>query len=213
MPGPATDARRRLLGAAALALLGGCAAPALPPGDGERAWAGRFSLVLRSRNRSQAWSGRFALLASAQHSSIELYSPLGSTLARCEWGPWGARIRVAGGDGPREESGEDPQELALRLLGWPLPLAQLSSWIQGRPAPDSGAQGSKGGEGDETSFDQDGWSVHAHSVAPGGRPVRIEIARAPAPAAADATADSGADSGADSAANAAVALRIVLDPP
>jgi len=207
MPGPATDdARRRLLGAAALALLGACSAPAprVPPVAGERAWAGRFSLVLRSGDRSQAWSGRFALLDSAQQSSIELYSPLGATLARCEWGAWGARIRVAGGDGPREERGEDPQELALRLLGWPLPLAQLPSWIQGRPAPGREAQGAKGGEGDESSFDQDGWTVHAHPGAPGGGPARIEIARAPA---------SARNAAADPAANAAVALRIVLDPP
>jgi outer membrane lipoprotein LolB len=162
---------------AAAAILASCAAPA--PGPGAGAYLGRFSLQASTGTKSDAWSGRYTLQVQAGIATLDLTSPIGATLARCEWGGALARISVPAAGGLRTELGPDPQELSQRILGWPLPLAMLADWIEGRP----GAGAPYGVRVDEDTvqeFSQGGWSVRAERETRQAPPRRLELSREPA---------------------------------
>ena len=61
---------------------------------------------------------------------LELASPLGTTVARIEIEPGGAR---ATGAQMQEVRGADADAMTEQLLGWPLPVSGLADWIEGRP--------------------------------------------------------------------------------
>jgi len=172
---------------ALVAGLAACAGPAPAAAPGPAAGiaavpgaplAGRFSLVAASGVRHEAWSGRYAFRDEGGLRQVDLASPLGATLARCEWGPRGARLSVPEGAGLRTEEGPDAQALALRLLGWPLPIELLPDWMAGRPGSGVPAQAATQ-DGSVDSFTQAGWTVKVERPAPGANPVRIELDRIP----------------------------------
>jgi outer membrane biogenesis lipoprotein LolB len=178
--------------------------PAAVPGatGDSRIWSGRFSLITAQDGQTGSWSGRYALTRAlatdppsgnalateppagetrpADRWSLELYSPLGSLLARCEWGPGEARITVPVAGGLHTESGTDAQALAYSLLGWPLPLSRFPDWIEGRPSP--GVPFSWGERSAlATAFSQDGWTVRAEHPAGSPDPHRLDFQYEPAP--------------------------------
>lgn len=170
----------------------------LPPApSAERSYSGRFSMAVTPSAGGEArsaWSGRFSLVVGTRSLVLDLVSPLGATLARIETDPDGARLLVPSAGGIRTEHGADAQDLALQVLGWPLPVNGLSDWIEGRPmpgrpfralAPDAGAE----------RFEQDGWAIRVEAAAGdgGGRRVQMDrVAQGETPA---------------------VALRVVIDGP
>ena len=186
-----TRAMARSLAAAALVfLLAACATVPTAPAD--RSYTGRFSAVAMQGDRREAVSGRFTFEIRGPHQSIDLATPLGTTVARIEIGPRGAR---ATGSSLEAAEGPDADALAERLLGWRLPVGGLADWIEGRPAPGRPAQVERR-NGDVGSIQQDGWSIRiAERFEPGGRPRLLVFERAAAPLAP------------------AVMLRLVLDDP
>ena len=181
---------RWLAGVALAALLTACATvPVAPP---DRSYAGRFSAVATQGDRREVVSGRFAFDVRGPHQTIDLATPLGTTVARIEVGPDGAR---ATGSSLAPAEGPDADALTERLLGWRLPVSGLGDWIEGRPVPGRSAQVERR-DGDVMTIEQDGWTIRvAERLQPGGRPRLLVFERAAAPLAP------------------AVMLRLVLDDP
>ena len=191
--------RRLLLSLVLPLLLGACAALPAPHGA-DHHYAGRFSLAVTRIDpagdapQRDAWTGRFTLQVDARSLTLDLVSPLGSTIARFETDAREARLLVPSNGGVRVEHGADAQALSEQVLGWSLPVAGMPDWVEGRP---SSARPFRPlpADGDKERFEQDGWSVTVEPATadrPGRRLQMDRNGRAGAPD---------------------VALRVVLDGP
>lgn len=197
MPAPATTraaAPVRLAPALAALIfavaLAGCATAPLPAP--ERVYSGRFSATATQGGKRDSVSGRFTLELRGGHRTVDLATPLGTTLARIEAGPDGAR---ASGPGMTETRGPDAESLAEQLLGWRLPVSGLPDWLEGRPAPGRAARVERDG-GRAMLIEQDGWTVRFDEPFEGStRPRIITLERPASPLAPG------------------VVLRLVVDPP
>lgn len=165
----------RVLFAVLLALaLAGCAtSPATAP---DRLYTGRFSVVASTGDKRETVSGRFNVEVRGNRQRIDLATPLGTTVARIEVGPDGAR---ASGPGVDEVRGPDADALTEQMLGWRLPVSGMSDWIEGRPAPGRPARVEREGTR-PVLIEQDGWLVRLSEVFPvSGRP-RLMVLERPA---------------------------------
>jgi outer membrane lipoprotein LolB len=173
----------------ALALAGCATGPATPP---DRFYSGRFSAVATRGETRETVSGRFSVEVRGDTQTVDLATPLGTTVARIEVGPDGAR---ATGPGTPPARGSDADELTEQLLGWRLPVSGLADWIEGRPAPGRPARVER--DGDRAAvIEQDGWTVRIAEVfQSSGRPRLIVLERPASPIAPG------------------VVLRLVVDDP
>ncbi len=181
-----------------LLLLSACASLP-PPKRADHHYAGRFSLAVTRADpdgapRREAWTGRFTLQVDARSLTLDLVSPLGSTIARIETDAQEARLLVPADGGVRVEHGPDARALSEQVLGWSLPVAGMPDWVEGRPSPGRPFQALPP-EGEAARFEQDGWSVKVEDPAEGRPGRRLQM-------------DHGGDAGAPD-----VALRVVLDGP
>lgn len=137
-------ARRLAVLATGAALVAGCAAPSprLDPADDVSrvtAWRGRFAVTATEAatggdaTRQDSATGAFVLrrvAASPRDAlALELFSPLGQTMATASVGAAGARIELADG---RHFEAADPDSLTEQSFGWRLPLSRLTDWLEGR---------------------------------------------------------------------------------
>ena len=115
-------------------LLGGCAiAPvstrneAPPTRDTLAAFSleGRFSLL----SEGKSYSGRLSWRHAGASNELLLSSPLGQGMAEISTSENGARL--TSGDG-KVSTAADAETLTLQVLGYSLPLAQLTDWVRGR---------------------------------------------------------------------------------
>lgn len=160
-------------GALALVLalaLSACATPAPP----ERSTSGRFAAIAELGERRESVSGRFTVEVRGALQSIELATPVGTTVARIEIEPGRAS---ATGPQMQTTTGPDADDLVLRATGWRLPVAGLPDWIEGRPAPQRPARTER--EGNRISLiEQDGWTIRIQEVsATTERPRRLLLER------------------------------------
>lgn len=88
---------------------------------------GRFSL----RSDDSNYSGRLSWRHSGVSNELLLSSPFGQGMAEIATSADGARL--ATNDGKVYEA-EDAETLTRQVLGYVLPLAQLTDWVQGRGA-------------------------------------------------------------------------------
>jgi outer membrane lipoprotein LolB len=163
----------RVLLAGVLALaLAGCAT--VPPTAPDRLYTGRFSVVATTGDKRETVSGRFNVEVRGTRQTIDLATPLGTTVARIEVGPDGAR---ASGPGVDEVRGPDADALTEQMLGWRLPVNGMSEWIEGRPAPGRPARVQRDGDR-PVLIEQDGWTVRLSETFPAtGRPRLIVLER------------------------------------
>jgi outer membrane lipoprotein LolB len=202
--------RAGLAALAAAALLAACAG--LPTGPApERVHSGRFSLTADNGTQRENVAGRFTLAVLRGALTLDLATPLGTTLASLHSDARGAVLTVAeaaaAGDGPdappaqrgpRELRGPDAEALALDTLGWTLPFGGIRDWILGRPAPGQPVR-----QASAEGFEQDGWTIRVLERFEGSAlPRRLLFERA-----AQAPA-SGSPRPAP-----AITLRLVLDAP
>ncbi len=173
-----------------VALLTACATPILVPPD--RAYTGRFAVTTAFEEQRENVSGRFTFEIRGPQQIVELASPLGTTVARVEIEPGGAR---ATGAQMQEVRGADADALTQRLLGWPLPVSGLADWIEGRPVPTRVARVEREG-GRVVLLEQDGWTIRLPEYSEAtARPRRLVLER---PAAANTPS---------------VVLRLIVDEP
>jgi outer membrane lipoprotein LolB len=129
--------RRRVLGLATACCLfaTGCATPRMIPLDDKAYWSGRMAIQVL-KNPPESLSAGFELQGSAVAGEMVLLSPIGTTLARLEWTPEGARLA----QGQQQMESPSLQRLGARLTGTELPIAALFEWLAGRPAEAPGWQ-------------------------------------------------------------------------
>ena len=128
--------RRLLVIAWAGALLGGCAvSPSSPASIGvaqrdaldDFSLEGRFSL----RHEDKNYSGRLSWRHSGADNELLLASPFGQGLAQLTTSERGAQLTMSDG---QVYAAADSEALTREVLGYPLPLAQLTDWVRGRGA-------------------------------------------------------------------------------
>ena len=134
---PPRKCRRRVLALAiSCALLAaGCASPRMIPVDDKAYWSGRMAIQVL-KDPPESLSAGFELQGSALAGEMVLLSPIGTTLARLEWTPQGARLA----QGQQQVDSPSLQRLGARLTGTELPITALFEWLAGRPADAPGWQ-------------------------------------------------------------------------
>lgn len=175
--------RRRFLLCAtfALATLGGCASVApLPAGmrsyTDEVTLSGRLSLRYPVQDKTQSVQGKFLWQQKRDHTDIELYSPLGQTIARIAIMPGVATLEQSGGV---RHVAASPDALTEEALGWPLPVDGMRYWLQGFVRDTDGRMQVAMPETDER-FDSDGWQLSYPSWQANGPvavPKRVDAVR------------------------------------
>jgi len=112
-------------------LLGGCAnlpssSSRTPPRDALVAFTleGRFSL----RHEDKNYSGRLSWRHDGMNNELLLSSPFGQGIAEIVTSESGARLKSSDG---RVYEASDAETLTRQVLGYPLPLDQLTDWVRG----------------------------------------------------------------------------------
>ena len=141
-----------------LLALGGCATalnpkptanPAPKGGAGGGEWTGRLSLKVTAAEpeKNTSFSANFELSGSADQGTWLLLSPLGSTVAKLDWGPQGAVLLSnergtepgpGSGQGPGPRQFESIESLLRHTPVSGLPFAALFDWLQGKPTAVAG---------------------------------------------------------------------------
>lgn len=120
----------------ALVWLGGCALPPpvpQPAQAGTAVWRGRLALRVDSEP-PQSFFAAFELRGRPGSGELQLFSPLGSTLARLQWSPLSATLHNNG----ETRHFDSLEALATQATGAPIPIAALFDWLDGRDVPADG---------------------------------------------------------------------------
>ena len=112
--------------------LAACATPPRPPSE-QPQWQGRLSVTVLSESPS-AMSASFALQGDAHRGQLDLYSPLGTTVASLQWTPKTAHLH----QGNRADQYGSLDELTEKTTGAALPVQALFGWLHGNPATTPG---------------------------------------------------------------------------
>ncbi len=172
--------RRLFLLSAALALaaLAGCTSVTPLPG-GTRSYvdeltlAGRLSVRYPVKDKTQSLQGKFLWSQRRDGTDIELYSPLGQTLARITIAPGLATLEQSGGERRQAASAD---LLTEEALGWPLPVNGMRYWLQGFARDAGGRLQAAMPQGPE-QLESDGWRLSYPSWQASGQvavPKRID---------------------------------------
>lgn len=158
----ANSAMRRSPGVAALflavllaALLGACATVPEASGTARRDTVDAFALVGRFslRHQDKNYSGRLTWHHSGADNELLLSSPFGQGIAQITTSDHGARLTTSDG---KVYAAADSESLTREVLGYPLPLVQLTDWVRGR----SGAAAAEvDGQGRPLSLRHEAWRI------------------------------------------------------
>jgi outer membrane lipoprotein LolB len=122
-------------------LLSGCATPTLSSSSTSEAatpqteWQGRLSVTVMG-NPPTAMSARFLLRGDEHNGTLDLYSPLGTTVGALQWSPQQVQLS----DGMQLQSFKSLAELTEKITGAALPMDAIFSWLQGNNDPVAGWQ-------------------------------------------------------------------------
>lgn len=112
--------------------LTGCAS--LPsPSEQPNHWTGRLVLHIQD-TPAQRHSAGFELIGSASQGELNLFNPLGSTVAQARWTPTLALLQ----QGERIQTFADMPGLLQAATGAALPLTAVFDWLKGNPASSPG---------------------------------------------------------------------------
>lgn len=123
------------------AALIGCATPSRPAKTlasvqhAQPEWQGRLSVTVQSEPVSSMSAG-FLLRGDAHNGALDLYSPIGTTVAALQWSPQSVHLH----QGNRPERFGSLVELTEKVTGAALPIDAIFGWLQGQPVPADGWQ-------------------------------------------------------------------------
>lgn len=144
-------------------LLSACAAPQRASPEASAFHRdGRFSITLTSLDGSQeAVQGGFSWTETEAGLRLDLTNPMGSTLARITVGSEGAVLQHRDGT---QETAAHPDALVEKVVGSPIPVADLRYWLRGEAAmhADGAADkpsGQRNHDGHWVSLTQNGWNI------------------------------------------------------
>ncbi len=98
-------------------------------------WQGRLSVKVEAQP-VQAFSASFELMGDAGTGTLDLLTPLGSTAARLQWSPQGAKLQTTG----EFKQFESLDALTEYATGAALPVTSLFAWLQAQSPPTPGWQ-------------------------------------------------------------------------
>jgi outer membrane lipoprotein LolB len=124
------------------------------------------------RHGKDAASGRIFWRHSDDSDELLITSPIGQGIARISRER--DQFRLVTGDN-KEYRAADAEGLTEQALGWRLPLAGLSDWVQARASPGRQAE-MRGDKDQDLELRQDGWHV-AYEEFREGRPYRMRLTR------------------------------------
>lgn len=161
---------RLALCVAAAAFVGACTTlpghGVAPPGGFEL--SGRVAV----RGVKDSGSARIFWRHSSDSDEMLITSPVGQTIARIRREDGVFHLETSD---RKEYRASDAESLTEQALGWRLPLAGLSDWVQGRASPGRPAEVS-GQPGEGLDIRQDGWRV-AYEEFREGKPSRMRLSR------------------------------------
>ncbi|PQA82613.1 hypothetical protein C5F52_13540 [Limnohabitans sp. TS-CS-82] len=130
---------------ACMCALAGCASPNLPTTEPPTVindvpvnapeWQGRLSLRIQS-DPATSMSAGFLLRGEATYGRLDLYSPLGTTLAALRWTPSTVQLQQGG----QLQRFDSLDELTEQATGAALPVHALFDWLNGVPSMAPGWQ-------------------------------------------------------------------------
>ena len=167
------------IAAVSLALaLGGCAAippaptvaPELPRHEANWTLLGRIGV----QSGEQSLSGQIHWRHRVESDELLMTSPLGQGVARIVRNAEGVAL-----DLPNQPTrrAPDAETLTREALGYPLPVAGLTWWVQGRPDPGSTLELTRDASGRIAQLRQNGWVIDYLQYAVDARPRRMVVAR------------------------------------
>ena len=94
---------------------------------------GRLALNIEPENpfsdeQPKRFSGEFELEGSPKQGSLQLYTPLGTTLATLKWSPQLAQMQTSGG----VQNFDSLDSMLQQATGAALPATGLFAWLQGQ---------------------------------------------------------------------------------
>ena len=163
--------RQRLLYAACALALSACAGAPTPARETQAPVSFELSGRLAVRHAEEHFSGHIRWRHTSTEDDILLSTPLGQGVARLGRDAQGVTLLTSD---RKRYAAADPEALTEKVLGWRLPLAGLSHWVTGRPAPSSPAVVSA------DRLTQQGWQIDFSDRREIGRfrlPARITLER------------------------------------
>jgi outer membrane lipoprotein LolB len=164
--------------AALLALvLGGCAAispapPVLSELPHQANWTLQGRIAVQSGEQSLA--GQIHWQHRAERDEVLMTSPLGQGVARIVRDAEGVALEVPNQPVRRAP---DAESLTREALGYALPVAGLTWWVQGRPDPGSAFESTQDAGGRIAQLRQNGWVIDYLQYAADARPRRLVVTR------------------------------------
>lgn len=154
-------------------LLAGCASlPETtengPPTDGFEL-TGRVAV----RHGDEGTSGRIVWRHGPDFDEMLIASVLGQGIARITRRNGGVELVTAD---RTEYQAAEAESLTERILGWRLPLAGLSDWVQGRADPAYPATLVRDAQSRLSELEQNGWRIRYQEYE-GTRPARLRMSR------------------------------------
>lgn len=95
---------------------------------------GRLALSIEPESnfgdqQTKRFSGEFELNGSQKQGQLQLFTPLGTTLATLNWSPQLAMMQTSGG----VKTFDSLDSMLLQATGAALPATGLFAWLQGQP--------------------------------------------------------------------------------
>jgi len=120
-------------------LLAGCATPApirsVSQAPSTKQWQGRISVTVQS-DPPRNMSAGFSLDGNARQGELNLFSPLGTTLATLQWNPTSTQWL----QGSQQRRYDSMAHLTEETTGAALPMDAMFEWLEGRATPSPGWQ-------------------------------------------------------------------------
>ena len=120
-------------------LIGGCATPAsnriAAQASSEKQWQGRISVTVQS-DPPRNMSAGFSLDGNARQGELNLFSPLGTTLATLQWNPNFTQWL----QGSQYRRFESMAHLTEEVTGAAIPIDAMFDWLQGKSTHSIGWQ-------------------------------------------------------------------------
>lgn len=139
-------------------LLAACASVPAPPAEPVAGPAVRWTLGGRIgiRTDTESLSGSLRWQHGPDADTLLLTSPLGQGLARIERRESDVRLEMPG---QATRTAHDVETLTSETLGYALPVAGLSWWVQGLPDPGRRFDAVREDSGRLARLRQDGWTI------------------------------------------------------
>jgi outer membrane lipoprotein LolB len=171
----------RIAAIASLLMLAACASTLTPRETAQLRFADTRAAYeiagrLSARHDADAFAAGFHWSHTGDRDELDLTSPLGQTVARLIGDAHGVELQTPDG---KIETANDWATLTSRGLGWALPVAGLSYWIQGAPRKDAPFTAEAGSDGAPGVLRQDGWTIAYQAFAKDAlgvsRPARMTL--------------------------------------